>query len=130
MTTLLDRNGKLCAYIYNNKILLADTMAVAGVMLGDCVFGLSGEVKGKIFDRILYAASGEIVANEIEIKSTPEFDAIAVLFQGWNILEKITDHECPWITPKKKWTALSIAEFLTQQGVVKVILHNSSKALY
>ncbi|MFT3749058.1 MAG: hypothetical protein QM768_12105 [Agriterribacter sp.] len=47
MTTLLDSQGKLCGYIYNNKILLASTREVVGIILGDCVFGRTGEAKGK-----------------------------------------------------------------------------------
>lgn len=129
MTTLLDRYGKPCAYLYNNKILSAGSMEVIGVTLGNCVFGKSGEAKGKIFDRVFYSLSGEIVATEIELQSMPEFDLVEVLFQGWNILEKIKDHLCPWITPNNKWIAVDIKDFLVLPGTFTVIRLKNNNAL-
>ena len=130
MTTLMDRHGKPCAYLYNNKLLLAGSMEVMGVTLGDCVFGRSGEVKGKIFDKGLYSISGETVAMEEEMKTIPNFDPMHALFQGWEILEKIKDHSCPWIIPKNKWLALGIEEFLTMPGVVTIVKVKNNKALH
>lgn len=130
MTTLLDRHGKLSAFFYNNKVLLASTSEVIGIILGDCVFGKSGDVKGKIFNKTLYAASGEIVAREQELQSIPAFDPIKALFEGWAIVDKITQHECPWITPKDKWHMLSIEELLTQEGQLTLIRRgNENKVL-
>ncbi|MFT3704569.1 MAG: hypothetical protein QM802_19540 [Agriterribacter sp.] len=130
MTTLLDRYSKPCAHIYNNKVLLASTMEVIGVTLGDCVFGVSGEVKGKIFDKTLYAASGEMIATEVECKTAVEFNPLDILLQGWDILEKIKDHSCPWITPKDKWLSSNIEDFLKLQGTITVIRQANKKVLF
>lgn len=121
MTTLLDRCGKPSAYLYNNKILLATSMEVAGVTLGGCVFDISGEIKGKIFNNTLYTLSGEMVAREQELLTFPEFDPIDVLMQGWKIVEKITDHQLPWITPLEKWFSNNIKDFLTLPVSISVI---------
>lgn len=130
MTTLLDRHGKLSAFFYNNKVLLASTSEVIGIILGDCVFGKSGEVKGKIFNKTLYAASGEIVAREQELQNIPAFDPLNALFEGWAIVDKITHHECPWITPKDKWHPLSIEALLKQEGQLTLLKRNTeSKVL-
>lgn len=121
MTTLLDRTGKPCAYLYNNKILLATSMEVAGVTLGDCVFGISGDIKGKIFNKTLYTLSGEVVAQEQQLRTLPNFDLIDVLMQGWTIVEKITDHRCPWINPSKEWFTPGIEDFLTLPANTSII---------
>lgn len=121
MNALIDRNNKLCAYLYNNKIILPSGFEVAGVVLGDCVFGYSGDVKGKIFNGIFYAANGQIVAREEQYSQMPDFDVIQVVLQGWHIVQKIKDHECSWITPSEKWITFSIEDFLKHQAWVTVI---------
>lgn len=123
MTTLLDKIGKPAAVLYNNKILSLDNFNVIGVILGSCVFGKSGTIKGKIFNKTLYSLSGEIVAKEQELLSIrlEQFDPVQALFQGWAILEKIKDHYCPWITATEKWHPNNIEVFLEQAQTVKVI---------
>lgn len=127
MTTLTDRNSKPMAFLYNNKILDKKTMQVIGVTLGDVVFGESGELKGKIFDKILYAISGDIVAMEAELQEVPAFDPIEVLFQGWKILEKIKDHSVPWINSQKNWLPIDLNDFLRSDGAAIRLLKPEKK---
>lgn len=129
MTTLLDRNGKLCGYLYNNKILSAGSFEVIGVILGDCVFGKHGDIKGKHFNKTIYSIAGEIIACEQVSYDIPAFDPIEVLFQGWSVVEKIKDHECPWIDPLQKWHVLSLENFLSQAGAVTLVRRTGKKML-
>lgn len=127
MNVLIDCNNKLCAYLYNNKIILPLSFEVAGIVLGDCVFGYLGDIKGKIFNGIFYAVNGQIVAMEEQCTQMPEFDIIQVVLQGWHIVEKIKDHECPWIIPAEKWVPVSIDDFLKHPAWVTVIKRTSAK---
>lgn len=112
MNALLDKSEKAIAYINNNIIFLPGDHAVAGVVLGDCVFGRSGNVIGKLFDQTLYTTSGEIIARlqPQPVKETGNTDLIRK--QAWELIQVIKDHQCPWITPQKKWAAQSIAVLL------------------
>jgi hypothetical protein len=127
MNALVDGNNKLCAYLYNNKIILPSNFEVVGVVLGDCVFGYSGDVKGKIFKGIFYAVNGQIVAREEQCSHMPGFDVIEVVLRGWHIVQKIKNHECSWITPSEKWVAFSIEDFLKHQAWVTVLKRAPAK---
>lgn len=123
MTTLLDKHGKPSAIIYNNKIIALKTFEVVAVVLGSCVFGYSGVLKGKLFNKTLYTLSGAILGEEQELqnKQIDFFDPVQVLIDSWQILDKIKDHSCAWIVPTEQWANMTIESFLKQTGSVKFI---------
>jgi len=127
MNAFIDRDNKICAYLYNNKILLPSGSEVAGVVLGDCVFGYAGDIKGKIFNGRFYAVNGQIVAGLEQGTVLPEVDLLQVLLQGWHIVQKIKEHECPWIDPTEKWIPISVDDFLKQNARATVIKRASQK---
>ncbi len=112
MNALLDKSEKAIAYINNNIIFLPEDHMVAGVILGQCVFGRSGSVVGKLFDQTFYATNGEIIAR-LQPEPTKETgNADLIRKQAWELIQVIKDHQCPWITPQRKWATESISMLL------------------
>lgn len=123
MTTLLDKHGKPSAIVYNNKIITLKTFEVVGVVLGSCVFGQSGNLMGKLFNKTFYTLPGTILGKEQELLNTQlnEFDPVRVLIDSWKILDKIKDHSTAWVKPTEQWITTPVESFLKQTGSVKFI---------
>jgi hypothetical protein len=116
MYILTDNKSKITGYLYNNVILLPDR-AVAGVLLAHCVFTQQGEVKGKFFDECLYTESGEILAKQgkgetIDISIE---QGAQIMKEAWTILSHTTNHVFPWVEAGKKWSKVSLKDFLLQK---------------
>lgn len=106
---------KTIAFIYNNILALPENGRVIGVLLGNCVFGLDGQVTAKYFKHTLYTLDGLILAKEdINIKPVV-IDTIKLLNDGWQLITKIKDHSCPIIEPREKWTPVQISEHFEVQ---------------
>lgn len=123
MTILMNREGKLTAYLYNNMIISATLNKVIGIVLGRCVFGRTGAVKGKLINRIFYSLSGEIISWEHELPrvSAEKFYVAEHQQEGWAILADIKDHYCPWIHPSQQWSSISVDDLLRQTQTVTLI---------
>ena len=61
MYSILNQDGKKMAHINNMIILDAAQENVLGILIGDCFFGKSPKVVGKIFNSTAYLINGEIV---------------------------------------------------------------------
>lgn len=112
MDALVDQSGKPLAFIHNNIILLSDTLKVTGVLLGNCVFGLSGGVVGKIFDRTMYSVNGEIIAKRRAWEGGGSLTNQVLVQAAWDIIQTLKDHQCQWITPTDNWKRAPLEEVL------------------
>lgn len=113
MYIIVDQEGKKIAHINNMIILDADREKVLGILIGDCFFGKSPKVIGKIFNSTAYLVNGEIVG-KVERNKELKSSSIkkAQLLEAWDILSNIKEHTCDWIKETKKWSKKSLREHL------------------
>jgi hypothetical protein len=106
MYIILNQEGKKIAYI-NNMIILDETKEnVLGILIGDCFFGKSTKVIGKIFNSTAYLVNGEIVGKLSSVKKSH-------LLEAWDILTNVKEHTCEWIKESKKWSKKSLEHHLS-----------------
>jgi hypothetical protein len=105
MNSIVDKDGEIVAYLYQNVIIDTKREKVLGVILGNCFFGKSKEPLGKFFQNKFYKKSGKIVAKLGEKYSKDEFpeNDFHIINEAWKSLLDIKDHICVWIEPKKDW---------------------------
>lgn len=113
MYIILNLEGKKIAHINNMIILDAAQENVLGILIGDCFFGKSPKVVGKIFNSTAYLINGEIVG-KIERNKEQKINSIkkAQLIEAWDILSNIKEHTCEWIKETKKWSKKTLEEHL------------------
>jgi hypothetical protein len=113
MYIILDQEGKKIAHINNMIILDAAQENVLGILIGDCFFGKSTKVLGKIFNSTAYLLNGEIVG-KVERNNEQKGLSIkkAQLLAAWDILANTKEHTCDWIKEAKKWSKKSLQEHL------------------
>lgn len=113
MYSILNQDGKKMAHINNMIILDAAQENVLGILIGDCFFGKSPKVVGKIFNSTAYLINGEIVG-KIERNKEQKINSIkkAQLIEAWDILSNIKEHTCEWIKETKKWSKKTLEEHL------------------
>lgn len=113
MYSILNQDGKKTAHINNMIILDAAQENVLGILIGDCFFGKSPKVVGKIFNSTAYLINGEIVG-KIERNKEQKINSIkkAQLIEAWDILANIKEHTCDWIKETKKWSKKTLEEHL------------------
>ncbi len=114
MNALYNRSGEVIAYLHQNAIMHPDTFEVIGMTLGNCVFDPQAKVIGKFFHDKVYAISGELLAKkDHKPVSIPQYlNVTDSIMQSWQILTRIKDHVCPWVTEKETWSNRSLAEYL------------------
>jgi hypothetical protein len=113
MYIILNQEGEKIAYI-NNMIILDETKEkVLGILIGDCFFGKSPKVLGKIFNSTAYLVNGEIVG---KVERNKEQKASSIkkvhLLEAWYILANVKEHTCEWIKETKKWSKKSLENHL------------------
>ncbi len=114
MYIIVDQNGKKIAHISNMIILDAEREKVLGILIGDCFFGKSPKVVGKIFNSSAYLINGEIVGKVEQNKELKSSSIKKVqLLEAWDILSNIKEHTCDWIKETKKWSKKSLEEHLS-----------------
>lgn len=113
MYIILNQEGEKVAHINNMIILDAKHENVLGILIGDCFFGKSPKVVGKIFNSTAYLINGEIVG-KIERNKEQKSNSIkkAQLIEAWDILANIKEHTCDWIKETKKWSKKNLEEHL------------------
>lgn len=113
MYIILDQEGKKIAHINNMIILDAAQENVLGILIGDCFFGKSTKVVGKIFNSTAYLVNGELVGR-VERNKDQKIASIkkAQLLEAWDILSNTKEHTCEWIKESKKWSKKSLLEHL------------------
>jgi hypothetical protein len=113
MYIILNQEGEKIAHINNMIILDVTKENVIGILIGDCFFGKSTKVIGKIFNSTAYLVNGEIVG-KVERNKEPKASSIkkTQLLEAWDILSNIKEHTCEWIKESKKWSKKSFEEHL------------------
>jgi hypothetical protein len=113
MYIILNQEGEKIAHINNMIILDVTKENVIGILIGDCFFGKTTKVIGKIFNSTAYLVNGEIVG-KVERNKEPKASSIkkTQLLEAWDILSNIKEHTCEWIKESKKWSKKSFEEHL------------------
>ncbi len=113
MYIILNQEGEKIAHINNMIILDVTKENVIGILIGDCFFGKTTKVIGKIFNSTAYLVNGEIVG---KVERNKESKASRLektqLLEAWDILSNIKEHTCEWIKESKKWSKKSFEEHL------------------
>jgi sporulation protein YlmC with PRC-barrel domain len=106
MYTILNQKGEAVAYIQNMMIMDLNQEQVHGILIGDCFFGKKNHIIGKIFNKTVYLANGEVVGTVV-LNTAYKNIALkkANMQAAWDILSNIKDHTSPWIIESKKWAA-------------------------
>ena len=90
MYIIVDQDGNKIAHINNMIILDAERENVLGILIGDCFFGKSPKVVGKIFNSTAYLINGEIVG---KVERNKELKSSSIkkvqLLIAWDILANI-----------------------------------------
>lgn len=113
MVFIKAKNGSQPICLYHNCLLIPQSSEVMGLVLGNCVYGKTGVLKGKIINHSLYNTGGEKIAVEnlpgtFDIK----FNHHKLSEGRWAILQAIKDHNSPWVEPKEKWAETDLLEYL------------------
>lgn len=117
MIHLTDNHQSVVALIYNN-ILLLPGGEVIGVLLGNCVFGIDGQVKGRYFKHTLFTLEGKVLARHGESHNKFAFNIQPLVDTAWLLLMKIKDHTCPEVVPTDEWMTKSVKEhFITSKSI-------------
>ena len=113
MYIILNQEGEKIAHINNMIILDVTKENVIGILIGDCFFGKTTKVIGKIINSTAYLVNGEIVG---KVERNKESKASSIkktqLLEAWDILSNIKEHTCEWIKESKKWSKKSFEEHL------------------
>ncbi|NCI45538.1 4-fold beta flower protein [Sediminibacterium soli] len=114
MQALYNHAGEVVAYQYQHMLVHPDNLKVLGLILGNCVFSNQANMLGKLFQQKVYNLSGEVLASkdEASLPLPQSFDTTGSIMEAWQILVKIRDHSCPWVTAKNNWSHSSLGELL------------------
>ena len=113
MQVIQNQENQRIAFIRNNIIFKEGDEQVIGIKIGDCFFGKSPRVVGKIINGLIYTLEGEIIGQSMHYAAPNEkFATKEQLTEAWAILSSIDDHACPWITITENWSARPLHEHL------------------
>lgn len=113
MQVIQNQENQRIAFIRNNIIFQDGDEQVIGIKIGDCFFGKSPRVVGKIINGFIYTLEGEIIGQSMQYAAPNEkFATKEQLTEAWAILSSIDDHACPWITITENWSARPLHEHL------------------
>jgi len=112
MTIIADKEKTPVAYLYNHTLVVPGSQEVLGIIIGDCVYGKDGNLKGKFINNVIYTEEGEMLGKRNGSTNDSSIDFTAVRQKSWQILRSIFNHNSPWITPKEIWSRRSFPEVL------------------
>jgi len=117
MNSIVNKEGKVIAYLYQNVILDIEKKKVIGVLLGNCFFGKSKAPLGKFFKDAFRKKNGKIIGKLGEKLTHDESikNDIEIIKTAWSSLLEIKDHVCIFIEEKKEWTKKDFIELLTEE---------------
>jgi len=117
MNTIVNKEGEVIAYLYQNVILDLEKKKVLGVLLGNCFFGKSKAPLGKFFKEAFRKKNGKIIGKlgeKLNHDNNIKND-IEIIKTAWSSLLEIKDHVCIFIEEKKEWTKKDFVELLTEE---------------
>lgn len=113
MYAIKNKQEEIVAVIQNNIIFSATDQHVLGIIIGDCIYGKSHKMVGKIFNSTFYLLNGQ-VAGKVEVSQAFKVKVIRKehMVDAWSILGGVKEHTSQWITEKKTWSTKEIQEHL------------------
>lgn len=101
------------AVIQNNIVFSVQDQVVIGILIGDCLYGKSNKMVGKIFNSTVYLLNGQI-AGKVEVGQAHKIKVIKKehMVDAWAILSGVKEHTSQWIIEKKTWAAKELSEYL------------------
>jgi hypothetical protein len=113
MHLIKDKSNNTVAYLQHMIIFNVDKEEVIGILLGDCIFGKSEKIIGKIFKGHAHLLNGEIIG-KIELDANEKNFNVkkSQLLSAWDILTNVKDHTPIWIEETKKWSKKDFLSFL------------------
>jgi hypothetical protein len=113
MYIIKNRNEDVVAVIQNNIVFSPEQHIVIGILIGDCLYGKSFKMVGKIFNSTVYLLNGNIVGT-VEASNTHKVRIIRKehMVEAWAILSGVKEHTSQWIIVKKTWTQKGLIECL------------------
>lgn len=113
MYIIKNKNQEIVAVIQNNIVFSAQQQAVVGILIGDCLYGKSFIMVGKIFNSTVYLLNGNI-AGLVEASTAHKVKVIKKehMVDAWAILSGVKEHTSQWITDKKTWAQKDLLELL------------------
>ena len=108
------RNEDVVAIVDKNIVFTADDNRVIGIIIGDCLYGKSKVMVGKIFNSTVYLINGEIIG-KLEVSNQHKIKTIRKdhLAEAWSILTGVKDHTTKWIIEKNTWSNVGLIESLS-----------------
>jgi hypothetical protein len=113
MYIIKNKSEVVVAVIQNNIVFSVQDQVVIGILIGDCLYGKSYKMVGKIFNSTVYLLNGQI-AGKVEVGQSHKIKVIKKehMVDAWEILSGVKEHTSQWIIEKKAWTAKELCEFL------------------
>ncbi len=108
------KKEEVVALVANNIVFTADDNRVIGILIGDCLYGKSKIMVGKIFNSTVYLITGEIIG-KLEVSSQHKIKTIRKdhLAEAWSILTGVKEHTTKWIVEKNSWSKVGLIESLS-----------------
>jgi hypothetical protein len=122
MHYLADQRGQAVALLYQNLLLDTYGTVVLGVILGNCVFDGQGAARAKYFRHTLFDMNGRVLAKDNGFVPHVQLDATALMHTAWEIIQTITDHQCPMIDPLEDWSPVPVLEHFEGKPVMETEL--------
>jgi hypothetical protein len=114
MYIIKNKNENVVAVIQNNIVFSAENHEVVGILIGDCLYGKSFKMIGKIFNSTVYLLDGNIVG-VVEASTAYKVKVIKKehMVDAWAILTGVKEHTSQWITEKKTWAQKELLDYLS-----------------
>jgi hypothetical protein len=114
MYIIKNKNEEVVAVIKNNIVFTAQDHTVVGILIGDCLYGKSFKMVGKIFNSTVYLLNGNI-AGIVESSNAYNVRVIKKehMLDAWSILSGVKEHTSQWITEKKTWAQKGLIDCLS-----------------
>ena len=114
MYIIKNKNENVVAVIQNNIVFSAENHEVVGILIGDCLYGKSFKMIGKIFNSTVYLLNGNIVG-VVEASTAYKVKVIKKehMVEAWAILTGVKEHTSQWITEKKTWAQKELLDYLS-----------------
>lgn len=114
MYIIKNKNEGVVAVIQNNIVFSAEEHAVVGILIGDCLYGKSFKMIGKIFNSTVYLLNGNIVGT---VQASTEHKVKLIkkehMVDAWAILSGVNEHTSQWIIEKKNWAQKELIYYLS-----------------
>jgi hypothetical protein len=113
MYVIKNKMNEVVAVIQNNIVFTVQDHAVVGILIGDCLYGKSFKMVGKIFNSTVYLLNGSI-AGTVEVNNAHKVKVIKKehILAAWAILSGVKEHTSQWIIEKKTWTQKGLIDCL------------------